>query len=180
MTKRIIVVCGNSKQNDPTEQLAEAFIKGARGAGHEVRKLTLYNRNINACMECQYCHINRGVCMIKDAMPEIYEQMMDSDILVIATPVYFYSFPSKLKAVFDRMHNPIRNRFKIRETYLLTAYTDEGENVCRPMLETYHAIGDYLGWQDQGIIVAEGINEKEGIRGHEALIQAEEMGKAVV
>lgn len=179
MSKNILVLCGSSRKSGNTEMLADAFIRGAERNGHKVKKITLFHANVHECMDCKYCYTHDGCCVFKDDMQSIYEAMEQADILVVASPVYFYSFPATLKAVFDRLHNPIRNTFKIRETYLLTAYADQGEAVCKPMVETYKAIISYLNWQDKGIVAVDGVEDKGSMKGNKALVQAEKMGMQI-
>lgn len=179
MGKKVLVLCGSSRKDGNTERLAQAFIEGARSAGNEVEKIGLCQMNILPCIDCKYCYRHEGQCILKDDMQKIYEELKAAEVLVLASPVYFYNFPSKLKAVIDRLHNPIRDTFRIKETCLLTAYADQGAEVCEPMIKTYKAIADYLGWKNIGIVYADGVEEKGSINGKEALKVAEQLGKTI-
>lgn len=179
MANNILVLCGSSRKDGNTEQLADAFIEGAKRKGHEVEKVTLCQMKVQPCMDCKYCYNHEETCALKDDMQQIYEKMLKAEILVLASPVYFYGFPAKLKAVFDRLHNPIRDKFHIKGMCLLTAYADEGEEVYKPMQATYQAIGDYLGWKDLGMVWVDQVEDRGAVIGHKALEQAEALGEAL-
>ena len=179
MAKKILVLCGSSRKGGNTDILAQAFIKGAKSSGNEVEKLNLCQMSIQPCIDCKYCYTHEGKCVLKDDMEEVYEKLRETELLVLAAPVYFYNFPSRLKAVIDRLHNPIRETFRIKETCLLTAYADQGAAVCEPMVKTYEAIAAYLNWRNIGIIYADGVEEKGSIVGREELKAAEQLGKTI-
>lgn len=177
MAKNITLLIGSARKNGNTEMLADAFCKGAQEAGNTARKITLFNKNIKGCLDCKYCYKHEGECVLKDDMKAIYEALSQTDLLVIATPVYFYNFSAQLKAVFDRLHNPIREKFPIKEMVLLGVCADEGMEVFQPMIDTYKAIGGYLGWENKGIICVDQVEEKGKIANHEKLILAKELGR---
>lgn len=179
MEKRITLLIGSARKNGNTEILADAFCKGIQEAGNTVHKITLFNRNIKGCLDCKYCYKHEGTCVLKDDMPEVYAALKETDLLVIASPVYFYNFSAQLKAVFDRMHNPIREEFPIKEVVLLSVCADQGMEVFHPLIETYKAINQYLGWEDKGSICVDGVEDKGKIIGHEKLKLAEELGRRV-
>ena len=145
MMKRILVLVGSARRKGNTEALADAFIEGTKKQGLEVTKYCLAQKTIKPCIDCKYCYQHEGKCVLQDDMHQIYEMMTQTDVIVLASPVYFYNFSSQLKAVFDRLYNPIRNTFPIKEATLLCCYADEGATVCQPMIKTYEAIIDYLG-----------------------------------
>ena len=193
MEKRITLLIGSARKNGNTEILADAFCKGVQEAGNTVYKITLFNKNIKGCLDCQYCYKHEGTCVLKDDMQEIYMVLKETDLLVIASPVYFYNFSAQLKAVFDRLHNPIREKFPIKETVLLSVCADQGMEVFHPMIQTYKAIDQYLGWdrktfsdvlknlgwEDKGSICVDEVEDKGKIIGHEKLKLAEELGRRV-
>lgn len=77
-------------------------MQGAIEAGHEVEKIRVAEKKIGLCSGCYYCVKSGGVCAKKDDMPEILQKMIDADVIVLASPVYFYSIDAQLKALIDR------------------------------------------------------------------------------
>ena len=81
--------------------MCDEFVRGATEAGHEVEKIRVADKNIGYCKACYACR-GTGVCAIKDDMAEVLQKMIDCDVMVLASPVYFYSIDAQLKAVIDR------------------------------------------------------------------------------
>ncbi len=176
---RITVLIGSARKNGNTELLADAFIGGAAEAGHTVIKVTLYNRKIAPCMDCKYCYKNDGRCVINDDMTGLYDILRNTDIIVFATPVYFYNFTAQLKCVLDRLHNPVRSGFRIESSVLLSVCADEGPDTFEPLICTYKAIINYLRWNDRGSILIDGAEEKGSALNHPKLREAELLGRSL-
>ncbi|MGO4988006.1 flavodoxin family protein [Gallicola sp. Sow4_E12] len=99
MKKIGIIVSGYRKKN--TYALVESYKKGAEEAGHEVKELFLKSFDLRPCTGCESCYTT-GKCVIKDEMHNFYDLIDESDILVLASPIYFYMFTSDMKLLFDR------------------------------------------------------------------------------
>lgn len=99
MKKIGIIIGGYRKKN--TYALVESFRKGAEEAGHEVKELFLKSFNLRPCTGCESCYTT-GVCVIKDDMHNFYDLLDESDIIVLASPLYFYMFTSDMKLLLDR------------------------------------------------------------------------------
>lgn len=179
MLKQIVVLVGSPRENGNTHMLADAFIKGALSAGCKVKKVSICDKKILPCLDCKHCYRNVGQCILKDDMQEIYEELIKADVIVLASPVYFYGFSAQLKSCIDRLHNPIRNTFKIKHAALLAVCADDGKETFVPMAQTYQAIIGYLGWQDIGRILIDRVEEKGAVAGRVGLKEAESLGKSV-
>lgn len=138
----ILIISGSPRKGGNTELLVDAFAKGA-AAHHHVEIVSVRDYKVNPCLGCNACANERyesllsdgrmqpsvaegnacfktnGVCAQKDDMTILYEKMSQADMLVIASPVYFYGISAQLKAVIDRFHNPIRDTFHIKKMALL-------------------------------------------------------------
>ena len=73
-------------------------MEGARESGHRAEKIFLRDRNIGYCIGCEACHQNNGVCVQKDDMTEIREKMLAADVIVLASPIYFYTMTAQMEA----------------------------------------------------------------------------------
>ncbi|MDI9501993.1 MAG: flavodoxin family protein [Tissierellia bacterium] len=97
--KAVIILGGYRKKN--TWHMARAFQEGLEKAGHEVEFLHIKDYSILPCTGCESCY-ETGVCILKDEMHVFYDAIDDADILVLCSPLYFYSVASDLKKVMDR------------------------------------------------------------------------------
>ena len=177
MTKNILVLVGSPRHNGNTELLADAFIKGAVEEGNKVTKYVLQGKKILPCIDCQAC-FKDGKCILEDDMDEVYELLRTTNILVLASPVYFYGISAQLKALLDRLHNPVRDTFPINSSVLLSVCADTAEAFI-PSIAMYKAIGRYLGWEDKGIVTVSDVENKGDIAGRAELNLAYELGKKV-
>ena len=99
--KNVLILSGSPRRNGNSDMLCDRFALGAREAGHNVEKIFLKDRKIGYCTGCDYC-FKTHKCSQKDDMAEIIEKMIQADVLVFATPVYFYSMDAQMKTLIDR------------------------------------------------------------------------------
>ncbi|MBQ9207788.1 MAG: flavodoxin family protein [Treponema sp.] len=115
----IVVLTGSMKRGGNTDLLAAAFADGAR-QHNEVEIISVADYKVNPCIGCNSCFSRQGnQCVQNDDMNLIYEKLKKADMVVIASPVYFYGLSAKLKAVIDRLHTPMRNEFHIKRLALI-------------------------------------------------------------
>ena len=102
------------RQSGNTALLARSFADGA-AKNNNVEIISAANYNVNPCIGCNSCFTCEGnKCFQNDDMVHIYEKLRNADIVVIASPVYFYGISAQLKAIVDRLHTPMRNTFHIK------------------------------------------------------------------
>ena len=102
----ILVLNGSPRPNGNTKKMVEAFRKGAESVGHAVHIIDVCKKNIGGCIACEYCHTKgNGSCMQKDDMQEIYALLKTSEMLVIASPIYYHGISGQLKCVIDRFYS---------------------------------------------------------------------------
>jgi len=178
MSDYIVVLVGSPRKNGNTEILADSFIKGATSVGNMVKKICLSEMKVLPCKDCGYCDRNEGKCILQDDMKEIYIELTKADLIVFASPVYFYGFSAQIKCCIDRLHNPIRKNFNIKYAALLSVCADDGQEVFKPMLDMYQAMIRYLDWKDIGHVFINGVEKKEKIIGDTNLQDAEILGKS--
>lgn len=102
MSKKVLILSGSPRKNGNSDLLCDEFMRGALDNGNEVEKIRVAEKKINYCRACYYCSKNNGVCCINDDMADILQKMIDADVIVLASPVYFYSIDAQLKALIDR------------------------------------------------------------------------------
>ncbi len=102
MSKKVLAIVSSPRKGGNSELLTDEFIKGAQEAGHAVTKTVLREKKISPCLACEACLRNGGICVQKDDMAEILDQIIAADVIVLSTPVYYYSISAQLKIMIDR------------------------------------------------------------------------------
>ena len=181
MSKNILILTGSPRKNGNSDKLADAFIAGAQQAGHQVTKYTAADKNIKGCTDCQTCFSQGTACSIADDFNELAPLVAQADMLVFATPLYWFSFPAQLKAAIDKMYSFFigKKEFKIKECALLVCAGDTNEAVFGGITASYKLIANFLNWQDKGVITVPGVHGKDDILQTDGLLRAETLGKSL-
>ena len=180
MSKRILVLSTSPRIGGNSETLADVFIKGAEEAGHETKKICLYDKKIEFCKGCLGCQTT-GKCILRDDAERIIAQMKAMDVLVFATPIYFYEMSGQMKTLLDRTNPLFPAEYKFRDIYLLATSADEEESSMEA------AVKGLEGWIScfeksrlAGVVRGTGADKKGAIEEcGEALSAAYEMGRNV-
>lgn len=176
MEKSISVILG-SPRNGNSDKLAEAFISGLLEKGRIINKIIVREMHINGCIGCEYCYSHNGECAQKDDMQKVYNDLCNTETIVFATPIYYQSFPSQVKALIDRLYVTENRDFPIKNSVLLATYATPGEEMSSVLINYYKTLIAYHGWENKGIITVSGLDERNDIEGNEALFEAKELGK---
>jgi multimeric flavodoxin WrbA len=172
----ILILSGSPRKGGNTDLLVEAFAKGA-SQKHHVEIVSVHDYKVNPCMGCNACFKSKdNTCVQKDDMTSIYEKMAHVDMLVIASPLYFYGLSAQLKAVIDRCHNPIRDTFKIQKTAILLVGAATLPELFDSILAQYQLCLNFFKLEDAGCILVRGVKEKGEIKNTNALNEAFELG----
>lgn len=174
---KIVVLTGSPRRNGNTNHLAGQFIKGAEDAGHEVYRFDCAQHKVSGCIACNACGMD-GDCILKDDFVELRPHLLNADMVVFATPMYYFGFSSQLKAVIDRFY-AINGKIKgaPKQSVLLMAYANTAPEEAEPMVSHYHTLLHYLGWKDRGIVVAPGMWPAGAVNGTEYSRKAYELGR---
>lgn len=176
---KILVLTGSPRRNGNTDLMVEAFIEGMVENNNDVVRIDTARSKINGCLNCGYCGLHNGECVLKDGMNDIYSQIQEADMVVFATPLYYYGFSSQLKAVIDRFHAKSSiGGIKPLKSALLSVGADDLQ-AFYPLVETYKAIVNYLKWEDLGILTLAGIEEKNAIKETDGLAKAKAFGNKI-
>lgn len=179
MAKKVLILSGSPRKGGNSDMLCDEFKRGAEEAGNEVEKIRVAERKIGYCRACYYCRDHQGKCAIKDDMAEVLQKMIDADVIVLASPVYFYSIDAQLKAVIDRTVARW-TEVKGKEFYYIVTCADGDESSTERTIECFRGYADCVnGAVEKGVIRGTGVYEKGEIAGSEAMTQAYEMGKSV-
>lgn len=178
MSKKVLILSGSPRKNGNSDLLCNEFYRGAIEAGHIVEKIRIQEKNISCCKACYACQ-NNGICVIKDDMAEIMQKMIDCDVLVLASPVYFYSIDAQLKMVIDRSvcrWREVRNK----EMYYIMTAADTEKSSMDTTLACFRGYADCIeGAIERGIIYGCGVYHSGEISHTDMMLEAYQMGKAV-
>ena len=175
----ILILSGSPRKGGNTDLLVEAFVKGA-SQKHHVEVVSVRDYKVNPCMGCNVCFKSKdNTCVQKDDMSMIYEKMAHTDMLVIASPVYFYGLSAQLKAIIDRCHNPIRDTFKIKKTAILLVGAATLPELFDSILAQYQLCLNFFKLEDAGRMLARGAKDKGDIKNIDALNEAFRLGQSI-
>ncbi len=179
MSKKVLIISSSPRKSGNSEMLADAFAKGAREAGHQVDTVYLRQASYGFCKGCMACH-KLGHCVIQDDAREIATRMHDAQVIVFASPVYYYSISGQLKTMLDRANPLYDSDYAFTKVYFLTCAAEDEPSTPEG------AIKAIQGWVDcfdrcqfVDTIFAGGVTEPGDIQGHPALEKAYEAGKSL-
>ena len=118
--KNVLIISSSPRKNGNTNTLCEQFKKGAEAKGHHVDLVRIMEKKVNFCLACDTCMKNGGKCIQKDDMASILDLYSKADVLVLATPVYFYGISAQMKTFIDRTY-PIWQHLGKKEVYYIVA-----------------------------------------------------------
>lgn len=177
--KKILIISTSLRGVSNSHLIAESFAGGARDAGNNVELITLHDKEIKFCIGCLNCQ-KTGKCVIKDDAPAIVEKMHDADVLVFATPIYYYEMSGQLKTLLDRANPLYGGDYRFKDVYMLTSAAEDDKTTPQ------RAISGLEGWIEcfdrarlAGSVFAGGVTEPGEIKGHLSLEIAYEMGNKI-
>ena len=175
--KKILIISTSPRKNSNSDALAREFARGAAERGHEVATVSLAGKNIGFCRGC-LAGQKRGRCIMRDDADLIAEQMAQADVLVFATPIYYYEMSGQMKTMLDRANPMYSKDYRFREVYLLAAAAEDDDHVWA------RAASGLEGWIEcfpkshlAGVVFAGGVAAENAIHGHQSLAKAFAMGR---
>lgn len=182
MNKKIVILNGSPRRNGNTSALVKAFTEGAESAGNTVREFFLDKMDIKGCKGCFGGHSGRECpCVQKDDMAQIYPAVKECDVVVLASPLYYWTLSGQLRTAVDRLFaleegdgNLLRGRG--RSCALLMAA--EGHGFDDAVLY-YDHLAEHLRWKSLGHVLAGGNMKVGDVKGKAEIEEAYELGKAI-
>lgn len=178
MAKKILIISGSPRKGGNSDVLCDEFQRGAAKAGHLVEKNFIGDREIHPCIACDVCKKTKR-CTFRDDMTEILEKMIAADVIVLASPVYFYTINGQMKILIDRTvarYTEINGK----EFYYIITAADNSIPMMQRTIECFRGFADCLsGSQEKGIIYGVGVWQKGEIQGNKAMNEAYKLGGAV-
>jgi multimeric flavodoxin WrbA len=178
MDKRVLILSSSPRKRGNSSALCGEFMEGAIEAGNQVEKVVLAEKKINYCTGCYACRDN-GKCAQKDDMAPILDSMIAADVIVLATPVYFYTMCAQMKTVIDRTvarYTKIANK----DFYFIVTAADSSKAAMERTIEGFRGFTSCLpGAKEKGIVYGTGAWEIGDILASRAMKHSREMGKAL-
>lgn len=178
MSKKVLILSGSPRKGGNSDTLCDEFARGAAESGNAVEKVRVAELDIGYCRGCYACK-DSGKCIISDDMAPLLQKMIDADVIVLASPVYFYSIDAQLKAVIDRT---VARWLEVhdKEFYYIATAADGEDASAETTLACFRGYADCVeGAREMGVIYGMGVYEAGEIRDTPAMVKAYEMGKSV-
>ena len=176
--KKILIISTSPRKGSNSEALAEAFAAGAREVGHEVECVSLRGKTVQFCRGCFVCQETQR-CVIRDDADDLRQKALEADVLVFATPIYYYEMSGQMKTLLDRFNPLFPSDYAFRDVYLMTAAAEDENFVPQ------RALNGLEGWVEcfehakvAGHVFMGGVTEAGENPEHPALKQARDMGRS--
>ncbi len=180
MAKKVLIIATSLRGGSNSDILAKECEKGALDAGHSVEYISLKGKTIHYCIGCFACQ-KQGYCVIKDDVAEIMEKVKNAEVIVWATPIYYYEMCGQMKTLIDRLNPLFPTDYNFRDIYMLATSDDPSE---KSVEKAYNGL---QGWADcfkksslKGFVHCGGVEGAKEVLAHtDALQKAYELGKNI-
>ncbi|MCM1042550.1 MAG: flavodoxin family protein [Bacteroides sp.] len=177
--KNIVIISTSLRPGSNSEMLAMKFAEGAQEAGNKVEFISLRGKEIQFCKGCLSC-VKTKKCVVKDDVAEIMQKVLNAEVVVWATPIYYYEMSGPMKTLIDRLNPMYTQDYKFRDVYMLSTAAEDEPQVPQRAEE---GLG---GWIEcyplsrlAGTLFCGGVNDARDIEGNAKLQEAYEMGKGI-
>ena len=176
---KITVITGSARKSGGSARLAEEFIKGAEEKGHEIYRFDASKEDVHICVGCNHCGMGERECVFNDKFAELRENLLSSDVIVFATPLYYW-FSSQIKKVIDRFYS-INTQLtnKKMKAILLSSQHDTGTETVNSLIMHYSYILKWLQMENIGTVNAMGVLNGTDLDNTDYLKKAYNLGKEI-
>ncbi|WP_343008214.1 flavodoxin family protein [Parolsenella catena] len=171
----IVVLSGSPRKGANTDTMVDTFAEAAHEGGHTVEVVRVAGKKIAGCLGCQYCFEHEGACVQKDDMAGVVESLKNADMVVFASPIYWFDITAQEKAVIDRLYAFGATGFSFTKTALLLDSHSKG--VYDAAIAMYKATCAYCKWEDQGIVTISGMTERDSMASSPKLEEVRELAR---
>jgi multimeric flavodoxin WrbA len=176
--KKVLIISSSPRKGGNSDTLADNFMQGAIASGNPVEKIFLRDKKINYCTGCGFCNSNDYTkCSENDDMEEILDKMQEADVIVLATPIYFYTMCGQMKTFIDRMCSRY-TRISNKDFYYIMTSADGNKNCMERTISEFRGLLACLSSAtEKGIIYGVGVWQKGDVNSTSYPKQAFEMGQ---
>jgi multimeric flavodoxin WrbA len=176
---KVTVITGSPHKKGTSALLADKFIEGAKEAGNEVFRFDAAFEDVKPCLACDYCASHDGECVRRDSMNEWYEKLIDSDMVIFVTPLYYYAMSAQIKAVIDRFHANNAKLAGNKKAMLLATSYGADDWTMEALEKNYESILRFMNWNDAGKLFATGCPVREVIEQSNFPNKAYKLGNSI-
>ena len=141
MTKKVLILSSSPRRGGNSDTLCNEFMRGAIESGNEAEKVFLRDKTIHYCTGCSTCSLHGKPCPQKDDAAEIIEKMVAADVIVMATPVYFYTMSAQMKTLIDRCCG-LYTEMKNKEFYFIVTAAEDDRKLMERTVDTFQGFLD--------------------------------------
>ena len=174
----VLVISSSPRKKGNSDVLCDEFVKGATDAGHQVEKIFLREKNIHYCTGCGVCY-NQKKCSQKDDMAGLLDKMVAADVIVMASPIYFYTMCGQLKTFIDRCCARYTEMTDKKFYYILTAADGNTKAMERTMTEFDGFLACLDNPEVKGYVHAVGVWEKVDVNSTLFMNEAYQLGTSI-
>ena len=171
MSKKVLIISSSLRGGSNSDTLAKECEKGAKEAGNDVEIISLKGKDIKFCIGCLACQ-SKGSCVLKDDVAEIMAKVKEAEVIVYATPIYYYEMSGQMKTLLDRLNPLYSTEYKFRDIYMIATAAEDEESTFE---KAYNGLN---GWVDcfekatlKGIVTGGGINDANDATNHTDVMQ---------
>ena len=176
---KILAISSSPRREGNSEVLCDEFLKGAAENGHETKKIRLSEKRIAPCLACYGC-VGTHICVRNDDMAEIIGDMKEADVILLSTPVYFYSVTSQMKMMIDRCFADYQAISDKKFVLAVTAADPQHSAADTALADLRGFLRCLPGAVETGVILGTGAWDKGDIYRHPALEEAYRLGKSII
>jgi multimeric flavodoxin WrbA len=141
---KILGLVGSPRKKSNTDLLVDAILEGAANNKHAVEKIYLYNHEIAPCVDCKACKKGSCQCVLRDDMQTLYPKLEEANVIVFATPLYWYGPSAKMKLLIDRLRPYIASKKLKGKKAVLVVPSEDGADACNHTVGMFNMSLKYL------------------------------------
>ncbi|MDD4820341.1 MAG: flavodoxin family protein [Flavobacteriales bacterium] len=174
--QKVLILSSSPRRGGNSDTLSDEFMRGASESGHSVEKIFLRDKTIHYCTGCSTCSLHGKPCPQKDDMPEILDKMIAADIIVMATPVYFYTMSAQMKTLIDRCCG-LYTQMTNKKFYFIVSAAEEDQSKMKRTIDAFQGFLDCLENPSiKGIIYGLGVWHMGEVHNKPVMKEAYKMG----
>ena len=179
MAKRVLILSSSPRRGGNSDTLCDEFMRGAVEGNNEVEKIFLRDKTIHYCTGCSVCSLEKKPCPQKDDAAGIIEKMLAADVIVMSTPVYFYTMSAQMKTLIDRCCG-LYTEMKDKEFYFIATAAEDDRKLLERTIDTFQGFLDCLESPViKGVILGAGVWHVGEIKDKPAMQEAYAMGRKI-
>lgn len=177
--KNVLIISSSPRRGGNSDLLCDEFLRGVRETGYAVEKIFLRDKTIGFCTGCSTCSMHGKPCPQQDDMSEILDKMVVADVIVMATPVYFYTMSAQMKTLIDRCCGRYTEMADKKFYFIVTAAENDRCKMERT-IDTFQGFLDCLDRpQIKGVVYGLGVWHIGEIKDNPAMHEAYTMGRGI-